>query len=151
MTEPEIIAALSELNIFALTLWGEVRNEPIEGIVGVACVVRNRVRTQYRGTTYREVCLAPWQFSCWKVEGGKANHEALMALARALVSGQEPKDHAFLECAYVADGIISDTLRDRVGKARHYHTATMKPWPEWAIDKTPAFQVASHLFYEGIS
>ena len=151
MTELEIIAALSERNVVALTLFGEVRNEPIEGIVAVACVIRNRVRTQYRGQTYRQCCLAPWQFSCWKVEGGKANHEALMILARELVGGQTPKDRAFAECDYVAQGVLSDTFRDRVGRCRHYHTSAMKPRPEWAIGKTPAYEVSSHLFYEGVA
>ena len=150
MTEPEIIDALSERNVFALTLWGEVRNEPIEGIVGVACVVRNRVRTKYRGTTYRDVCLTPWQFSCWKKEGGAANHAALMAMAEAVVAGHVPKDRAFTECAVVADGIMSNGLRDRVGSCRHYYAAGT-PEPAWAKGKTMAYRIGGHLFFEGIA
>ena len=150
MTEPEIIDALSEHNVFALTLFGEVRSEPIGGLIAVACVIRNRVRTKYRGTTYRDVCLAPWQFSCWKKEGGAANHAALVALASALVAGHEPKDAAFAECNFIAGGIMHDVLRNRIGACRHYYAAGTTE-PAWAKGKTPAYTIGGHLFYEGIS
>lgn len=150
MTDGEVVAALVDRSVVALTLWGEARREPIEGLVAVACVIRNRVRTQYRGTTYREVCLAPWQFSCWRKEGGAANHAAVLTLAQQLVSGQLIEDRAFHECAWVTDGVMADLLRDRVGTARHYHAARMHPRPKWAVGKTPAFHVGGHLFFERI-
>ena len=150
MTELEIIAALSERNVVALTLFGEVRNEPILGILAVACVIRNRVAIKYRGTTYREVCLAPWQFSCWKKEGGAANHAALMAMAESLVSGDAAKDGVFAVCAYVAGETMRGVFRDRVGSCRHYYAAGT-PEPAWAKGKTPAYTVGHHLFFEGIA
>ncbi len=151
MTERDVIGALNEQAVVALTLYGEARNEPIEGIVAVACVIRNRMRTHYRGQTYREVCLAPWQFSCWKKEGGAANHAAVLALAASILNEQPIEDAAFRECAWVADGVRLDTLRDRVGRSRHYHAAALTPLPKWAVGQIPAYRIHHHWFYEGVA
>ena len=37
-----VLDRLTDVQILALTLFGEARSEPIEGIVGVGCVIRNR-------------------------------------------------------------------------------------------------------------
>ena len=68
---------MTDLEALTLTLYGEARGEPIEGLIGVAMVIRNRVRDKYRGAVnYEEVCLAPAQFSCWIEEKETLAHVA---------------------------------------------------------------------------
>jgi len=53
------------LTLLTMCLWGEARNQPEEGVVAVAHVVRNRVLSGKWGDTWRDVLLAPKQFSCF--------------------------------------------------------------------------------------
>jgi hypothetical protein len=92
MTRDELRTWLSPLPdeaILALTLYGEARGEPIEGIIAVGCVIRNRVNdTKKRWpNTYRGVCLQPWQFSALNVTGGGVNHDRVIAMAKKLRGG----------------------------------------------------------------
>ncbi len=148
MTDLEVRRALSELQVVWLTLWGEARSEPIEGVVAVACVIRNR--TIVRGHSYRRVCLQPWQFSCWRPEGGKTNYTRLMSLARQLVGNRQVRWTRVLEeCGVVAQAVMRERLRDRVSGADHYLTSALwerKP-PRWARGQEPVARVGAHVFF----
>ena len=141
---------LTDHHAIALTLWGESRSGPIEGRVSVASVIRNRLRTGRWGETYRSVCLAPWQFSCWKLQGGKENYEAVQNIAKKLTDDETPEDAALRECLWIAHGIIGEWIQDTVRRATHYHAASMKPKPYWANGKEPVCEISSHVFYVGI-
>ena len=65
LTDAEVKARLSDLEVTLVTLFGEARGEPVEGLIAVGSVIRNRVKAARFGSTYRAVCLARWQFSCW--------------------------------------------------------------------------------------
>lgn len=151
--ESDLLAALSDRQVVALTLYGEARGERVEGKVAVACVIRNRVLEKRFGADYKAVCLAPWQFSCWKREGGASNHDALITTARLMVSGQHNgPGHRLRECIWVADGIIGDHLQDITRKATHYITRALwesKP-PKWAMDQTPCIGIGAHVFFNGV-
>ncbi|MBC8157732.1 MAG: cell wall hydrolase, partial [Alphaproteobacteria bacterium] len=55
-----------ELDIMARTVWGEARGEDEIGKIAVAHVIKNRAKhPKWWGKTIMEVCLKPWQFSCW--------------------------------------------------------------------------------------
>src|SRR6185295_8222049 len=97
MTDAEVLAALDDRQTLALTMWAEARRippgvprdySPVEELIAVACVIRNRrarfARWRARDASYKAICLAPKQFSCWN-PGSGANHEALLALARRIV------------------------------------------------------------------
>lgn len=156
MTEPETIAALSDQQVVALTLWGEARSERIEGRIAIACVLRNRVTTQRRafGWTLRGACLKPWQFSCWLDAGGRANHALVMDAARGLIV-ERPLPVRLRECLWIADGLIRDQFQDTVRGATHYYSpAGMVPRdrvPEWARGRVPVVVVGHHRFYAGIA
>lgn len=145
---------LSDVHVLACTLYGEARSEPTEGILAVACVIRNRVKTDIKsdgkpdwwGEGYRGVCLAPKQFSCWLPEGGEGNHKKLAELVAALKVGPV-NDHRYKECAWIATGIVNDWGRDITKGADHYHVASMQPRPAWAQSVVPIKQVAGHVFY----
>ena len=60
---------MTDEQALAVTIWGEARGEPIEGKIGVAMVMRNRLIAQYRGArTDVDVCTAHAQFSAWTDE-----------------------------------------------------------------------------------
>ena len=70
-----ILDNLPQIELVGLTLYGEARGEPIEGIVAVGCVIRNRVK--FEGSFYA-VCLKPRQFSCWNQDD--PNYSVLLNL-----------------------------------------------------------------------
>ena len=156
-----MLDTLADVQILALTLFGEARSEPIEGIVSVGCVIRNRVhadlgddgRPDWWGEGYRGVCLAPYQFSMWHRfpgrEGVDRNYDEVVATVAGLVDGKRG-GAAIEECAWVAQGIDSSAIRDRVKGCTHYHTVKMQPRPAWARAYAPSVQVGTHVFYAGI-
>ena len=59
--------------VLALTIWGESRGECVEGQIAVACVVRNRLkRAISTAPRWRDICLAPEQFSCFNEDDPNA-------------------------------------------------------------------------------
>lgn len=150
-TDAEVLAALTDQQALAATMWGEARgiprndpddNSPIEEMIAVGCVVRNRrIRfSRWRATdpSYRSLCLAPNQFSCWN-QGTDVNHLAVMNLARQFVAfpGVPITDAIARECLFLAVGIINDVLVDRTGGSDSYYApAAMVPVgrvPSWAM------------------
>lgn len=150
MTEEEVKAALSDFNAFWLTLEAEAGGEPIEGQVAVASVIRNRVGKRF-GDSYKAVCLAPKQFSCWN-PGDDANHVRLMALARFVIGDHAerttiPDDALRRQLKYLAQGIMNFDLLDSTNGCDHYLTKTLfqSTPPAWAVGQTARF-IASHAF-----
>lgn len=140
-----IKAALSPHQAVAATIWAEARAELIEGEVAVGCVIRNRVLRPHRfGDTWTDVCLAKWQFSCWLPQGGESNYRMLMARCEAALKGALPWP---AQALWIADGIISGAIEDRVARADHYFAAYIKP-PTWAIGRTPVAVIGVHRFYQ---
>ena len=178
MTDAEILAALDDRQTLALTAWAEARrvprdddsHSPIEELVAVMVVVRNRRArfTRWRAidASYKAICLAPAQFSCWN-PGADSNHLALMALARLLTSaigitaltspipvveattGPPTIDPLVRECLYLADGVISGVLQDRTNGATSYWApAAMIPPgrpPSWAFG-CPRWTIGDQIF-----
>ena len=105
---------MTDQDALTLTIWGEARGEPIEGMIGVAMVVRNRVLTKYRGaTTYAQVCLAPEQFSCWTQEKSQMS-DAETNLANW--------SNPVLDlCEQISTAVIADKLADNTNGATHYY------------------------------
>lgn len=144
-----VLWSLSAEQIVSLTIFGEGRGEPLEGKAAIGCVIRNRVRTSYRGDTYHEVCLAPLQFSCWNTND--PNRPLLLRLAQQIAEGRgaEITDPVWRETAYVARGIVTDQILDRVGSARHYHA--VGAMPDWSRHQLPIAQFHRHVFYEDVA
>lgn len=140
--------ALDATQIVAVTLWGEARAEPIEGIVAVGCVIRSRVTDAQRrwGSTWQDVCLARWQFSCWLPKGGQANYTKVAALVAQLQGDGAPLPDTLRQCWWVARGVMDQLLADNVGGANHYYAPTI-PAPSWARGVDPVAQIGGHLFF----
>lgn len=133
---------LSDVHVLACTLYGEARSEPTEGILAIACVLRNRVNTALP-SGYRGVCL---KFACWDDgplsapdKTGKenlTNHGRLAKLVADLKVGPVT-DPRYQECAWIATGVIKGWVRDVTNGADHYHAAGLMPRPEWAQNAAP--------------
>lgn len=146
MTDSEVLQSLTDRSVLALTMWAEGRgdwregNSSVEERIAVGCTVRNRLQSyrRWRATdpTYRSICLAPAQYSCWTPAGGKSNYDALMSLAQKIAEGTPVSDPLFKESLFLADGIMSGVILDRTGGATSYWApAAMLPvgrTPKWA-------------------
>lgn len=167
MSDAEVLAALDSRQTLALTADAEARRiprdrSPVEELIAVMCIARNR-RPQYTrwravDDSYKAICLAPSQFSCWNA-GTDPNHLRLMALARLLVDTNsvlqtiDPSgavDTELRECLFLADGVIANTIIDRTGGCDSYFApAAMKPAgriPAGAIGKV-LLDVGDQKFY----
>ncbi|MDR7377114.1 hypothetical protein J2X19_001772 [Rhodoferax ferrireducens] len=132
----------NEVVTLAKTLWAEARGEGRAGMEAVACVIMNRRNTHYRRCdNVAEVCLDPWQFSCWNT--GDPNRRRLDRI--------DAQPDTFYQVAFdVAQQAIAGSLEDVTQGARHYHAVTMRPFPDWALGKR-AKQIGNHLFYVGVA
>ena len=151
MTDAEIKAALTTRDAVALTLWGEARSEPVEGIIGVANVIRHRqLKT---GRTWKFVVHQRLQFSCWWPQGGEANYSRVIGMARRLVIGPPVVTSSWQECEWIAEGILLGRFRDNVGGARHYLTTALLEHnpPSWVKSGRPVATIGHHTFIAGVS
>lgn len=154
MTDLDLIDRLSEAQVCALTLYGEARNQGIEGRIGVANTIRNRVRAKRAkqfGVSARDVCLKPWQYSCWLPAGGAENYGLVLDAAR-LVSRGELGGPMLTECLWIAGGLLTDVILDNVKGATHYLTAEALALraPVWTVGLEPVAHIHDHVFFAGV-
>lgn len=130
----DLLKSLSDIEVIALTLIGEARGEPIEGQVAVGSVIRNRLHSPSKYITYKDVCLAPNQFSCWNPTD--KNYPYLIELANKMVMGQKLEDPYLRQCLLVAQGIYDWAIRDNTSGAKHYLSnalySNVTDRPKWA-------------------
>lgn len=145
---PEPFSRLTDLETLALTLWGEARSEPILGKLAIACVVRNR--SIARRLTIKDVCLQPMQFSCFTPKGGKTNYGFVKQKAEAILNHDAnlTVDESWLECLWIALGIVQFCVRDIVFGADHYLATEMfeSAPPKWATRMMTVATVGAHTF-----
>jgi N-acetylmuramoyl-L-alanine amidase len=143
-----IKAALTPAQCVGMTIWAEARAEMIEGQVAVGCVIRNRVLLPKRFSgEWKDVCLAKWQFSCWIPQGGLQNYQLLMTRCESSMKGETPWP---AQATWIAEGIISGALNDRVAHATHYYASWMKTPPKWSVGVNPVAVIGVHRFFKGV-
>jgi len=120
-----------ETKVIALTILAEARGEGQRGMYAVAAVIAQRAHE--RGQTPKEVCLKPYQFSCW-------NGKTLKSLEHLLKVPQA-------EYAISLAKNIKLLSRDYVGFANHYHNNKIK-LPYWAKGQKPVKVIGNHIFYK---
>ena len=121
-----------ETKVIAITILAEARGEGQGGMYAVAAVIAQRAFE--RGRTPKEVCLKPYQFSCW-------NGKSLKSLEHLLKVPQA-------KYALALAKNIKLLSRDFVGYANHYHATWMKKKPYWAKGKKPVKVIGQHAFYK---
>lgn len=135
------LSLLPDRLIVALTIWGESRGEPIEGQIAVGNVIRNRHKP---GQSWSEICLAPFQFSCFNSDSPE--YAKVQRAADTLTTQALPPDLS--QALWVADGIIQQKLLDNTGGATHYLTASLyrSDPPTWAATGSGLRTIGSQVF-----
>ena len=109
-------------------------------MIAVANVVMNRVaKGGWWGNTVREVCLKPYQFSCWLL--GDPN--------RTIIINLDETFSIYRDALAIAQQACGGTLEDITNGATSYY-AKGSPEPKWAIGKDPCAVIGHHLFYNDI-
>lgn len=146
MFPDNLASALSDEEILALTIYGEARGESPNGQIAVGCVIRNRVLSRgHDNIEYREVCLAPKQFSCWN--DNDPNFRILIEMSKTLLY-QNIQDPTFQQCLYFAQGIITEVIKDITNGSENYLTKNLfENRPEWAKNATNVQTIGSQVFF----
>jgi N-acetylmuramoyl-L-alanine amidase len=132
---------LDEKEVIARTVWGEVRGQSPRSWAAVAHVIRNRVIQpghKWWGDTFRNVCLKPYQFSCWLTSD--PNYRQIVEL---------PADDALLsKIRLIVDGVLLGTVPDPTGGATmYYNPAIVLRAPKWAVANKPCAVIDGQAFY----
>jgi spore germination cell wall hydrolase CwlJ-like protein len=121
-----------EQKVVAITILAEARGEGTKGMYAVAAVIAQRAMERKR--TPEQICLKPYQFSCWN--GKKvADLEHLLTVPQA-------------KYAILLAKTVKQLSRDYVGYANHYHATWMKQKPYWAKGVKPVKVIGNHAFYK---
>lgn len=133
------------------TVYGEARNQSLDGQQAVMCAIRNRAVLAFAyvnkrgkvhplfgdGSIYK-VCHAPYQFSCWNKND--PNAKIIEALP---ISG---RPYTLLK-----ENILKWLNEDDITHgSTHYCTKAVAKNTEWAKNETPAASFGTHLFYNNI-
>lgn len=131
--------SLSELDVVRRTLYGEARGQPIEGIKAVASVIMNRAqRGGWWGETPKEVCLKPFQFSCWNKND--PNRQIIL----------QASEQALTTFTGVAKIALEDHLEDNTFGSTHYLNPKIAEDFSWSRGREPAVVIADHAFYNDV-
>lgn len=138
-----------DIDILARTIWGEARGESVKGMEAVAMVIMNRFVRAARwtlkgkkiwwGGTIREICLKPYQFSCWNTNDPN----------RQKLNSVDEQDQAFVICKRIARRAVNGALQDQLEGATHYHSKGITPY--WSLGKAPCCEIGNHIFYNNIA
>ncbi len=136
----------ASIDTLARTIYGEARGELVRGKEAVASVIMNRVsRAMERGGHWWggnviEVCLKPWQFSCWNKND--PNREKILAVTA--------ESRNFQTCLRIARRAVAGELTDHTAGATHYHSRHMHIAPAWSRKLTPSAEIGDHVFYNDV-
>lgn len=118
--------------IVAITILAEARGEGKSGMYAVACVISQRVKERKKSAA--QVCLQPWQFSCWNKNDPQRPHlRKLLQHKLAPYAMMLAKNIDNVDCKFVQ-------------YANHYHTKRVKPY--WSKGKRPVATIGNHLFFK---
>ncbi len=121
---------MDDIEIMARTIYGEARGEysrvdgGLAALIAVGNVIVNRAHQKtWFGQSIRNVCLKPYQFSCWNEND--PNRERLMA-----VTHETP---LFAQCLDVAKAVIEQQYPDLTKGADHYYSNDLVFPPKWSV------------------
>lgn len=141
----QVFGGQDDEQIFALTLYGEARGESREGRIAVGTVILNRVdRRGWMGRTIKEVCLKPYQFSCFLPDDPNFKILHLITLGWATKLQQSP---VLRECLAIAKGMINGEIPrdDRLLDAINYKASGCRA--AWASKMRRVIKIGNHVFY----
>jgi len=144
----QILAALTDSQAVAMTIWAEARAELVEGEIAVGCVIRNRLlrprrfSNEWKGVVHQRNAKGTYEFSCWMPSGGAKNYNQLMAVCEAALAGERLWP---VQQQWIAEGIIAGYIEDRVAGADHYY-ADYIPAPSWWPKMIETAHIGVHIF-----
>ena len=124
-----------ELIRVAQTVYGEARNQDIEGQIAVAWVIKNRTMDRRWPNSPAAVAMQRKQFSCWN--RGDPNNYVMLK-----VDLNKP---LFLQIVSVVAAVFSGMHQDPTIGANHYHTKSVNPF--WADRSKIKAEIGDHVFY----
>lgn len=130
-----------DIDTVVRTIYGEARGEyakkdgGLAALIAVANVIHNRFRQGRFGPTHRDICLKPFQFSCWNKDDPN----------RGILETLKADDPLFQRCKEVAVGVLTQNWPDLTKGSDHYHTQDVFPY--WAAKKTVEASIGRHYFY----
>ena len=138
-------AELTQREVVAMTILGEARGEGKAGMYAVATVINTRVIN--RNKTPRQVCLQPWQFSCWN------DSDVNKAKLGELYLTHPMRDYAIRLAAN-----ITELKRSYTKNADHYCHKSLDPYWSYRIIVRdgkkirryikPVAVIGNHKFYK---
>jgi hypothetical protein len=148
---------LSDEQLLALTAYLEARGEPVLGLVGVMFTVVNRVVRKHQGRTVAEVCLWPYQYSCWNARDPQCVQG--LELAELLAAGRSfmdrPNGIVLATCLFLSERVLHPSryhVPDPTGHATHYlNPDALQKLPEWARPELESARIGRHVFYRGVA
>jgi len=143
----EIFSGLTEAQIMALTIYGEARGEPYEGKVAVGSVILERVEHRdWDGKTLHEVCLMPYQFSCFLP--ADPNFKALKLIAGDWET-KIARSKVLSECYAITSGLLDGTIprTPEIAAAHCCQYKTRRATAAWAKKMKVILTIGQHEFY----
>lgn len=140
----------TELNYLICTVYGEARGELLEGIVGVTNVIKNRSIASRK--TYKDVVLAPRQFSCWNQDD--PNKSIITTLLISLESGETFLDSTKRQLIAAVKAVYDNDFKDNVFGAKNYVTLSRYKLArdrkdkddQWILTMNPIVTLGKHIF-----
>ena len=136
---------LDDAKLLGLLMFGEARGETDQGRIAVGSVVMERVdHRDWDGKTIKEICLMPYQFSCFLPND--PNFPKLKKIAEDWGNNVSPMLN---NCHYLAKGLLSGVIpRDIFVTKNHctqYKTIDCKV--AWAEKMRKVATINRHEFY----
>ena len=128
----------SALMCLATAIYFEARNQDLQGQLGVAQVVLERVRDPRYPDTVCGVVTA----------GGETRHRCAFSFYCDGLSDTPTDERAFLVARWIASGAMGGFIGDVTGYATHYHAYYVRP--DWALSMRPTVIIGDHIFYRDI-
>lgn len=145
----DVFLYLAEDQVMALTIYGEARGESVEGKIAVGSVILERVdHRDWDGRTILEVCLKPWQFSCFNERD--PNFGKLLHIAENWDEAMAV-DRALNDCYGIAAGLLAGTIpRTEEIAAAHccqYATRRGAEAATWDDRMKVVAEIGHHVFF----
>ncbi len=128
----------------AATIWGEARNQPIQGQRAVGHVIMNRIHARKYarfGKGLRGVVWKRKHFSCWNQ--GDPNREAFLRMIA--LPDSDPQKQQWYAIRKLAADIYAGRDKDNTGGATYYATTAITPY--WRNDMTVVGIMYDHVFF----
>jgi len=148
----QIFGKLDDKQIMGLTIYGEARGEPDEGKIAVGSVILERVdKKSWMGKSIQEVCLKPYQFSCYLPND--PNFPQLKNIANDW-DNQYNISQVLQNCYGIASGLIDGSIprTPEIAEAHAYQYLTVAllnspNCPSWVKSMKEVCRVGAQVFF----